>query len=506
MKLNRTLLSLHQPKIKRHFSKESFRALLLVSIAGLYFVCPSFASAQQKNVLFIAVDDLRPELGCYGSQMASTPHIDKFAQRSMMFRQHFVQVPTCGASRYALLTGRSPASSGVTTGNAAAYQGRTAFSTKELAGAQTMPELFRRNQYHTILIGKISHTADGLVYEYNGTGDGRRELPLAWDELATPLGSWKRGWGVFFAYADGSHREDGLGHNDLMQFVAEKDDDLPDGMMATTAIEKLQEMAQSKQPFFLGLGFFKPHLPFVATRQDWEAFASTDLPGPPHPDKPDSPHWHNSGEFFKYDFPFEKDRPLSKAQVGDCRRAYLACVRYTDRQVGRVLQALQDSGLAQSTIVVLWGDHGWNLGDSGMWAKHTPFERAVRSPLIIHDPGGKTAGQATDALVETIDIYPTLMELCDFEETTTDAPLDGMSLVPILNDPDFTVRDHAVSYWKNAVTVRTNSHRLIATFKNGQYGGYELYDRTTEFDPVQNLAGQYPAIVTELSAKLPEVK
>ena len=467
-------------------------------------ICSSVATAQ-KNVLFIAVDDLRPELGCYGSNIAQSPHIDRLADRSVVFRQHFVQVPTCGASRYALLTGQSPARSGVTSGNAAAYQGRTAFSQQETAAAQTMPELFRRNGYHTVLIGKISHTADGLVYEYDGSGDGRVELPFAWDNFATPLGQWQRGWGVFFAYANGAHREDGLQHNDLMQFVADNDEDLPDGLMATAAIKKLEDLQQSNQPFFIGLGFFKPHLPFVATHQDWEAFEGIEIPGPPNPDQPASRHWHNSGEFFKYDFPFEKERPLSPERVAACRRAYLACVRYTDRQIGRVLQALKTSGLADSTIVVLWGDHGWNLGDSAMWAKHSPFERAVHSPLIIHLPG-MSSGQITDALVETIDLYPTLVEVCELRSSSTAAPLDGKSLVPILTGSQELVRDCALSYWKNAVTVRTNTHRLIATLKGNTYGEIELYDRSTRFDPVRNLAAEHPAIVEELVRKLPSFR
>ena len=474
-------------------------------IAAAIVSCFAFnlASAEQKNVLFIAVDDLRPELGCYDSNVAISPNIDALAQRSTLFRNHFVQVPTCGASRYALLTGRSPAKSGITTGNHAAYQGKTAFSQTELPSAQTMPELFRRNGYHSVLIGKISHTADGLVYAYDGSGDGRLELPFAWDERATPIGSWKRGWGIFFAYANGKHREDGQGHRDLMEFIVEDDDDLPDGMMASAAIDKLSEMSKKDKPFFLGLGFIKPHLPFVATKKDWEAFADVDIPGPPNPDKPDSPHWHGSGEFFKYEFPFSKERPMSEEKIAECRRAYLACVRYTDRQIGRVLRSLEENGLAESTIVVVWGDHGWNLGDSYMWAKHTPFERAVRSPLIIHDPEISSTGQISDSLVETIDLYPTVVDLCGLSETSTVHPLDGHSLRPVLKDPNASVRDVATSYWKNAVTVRTKTHRLIATRQDGAYENFELYDSSTQFDPVRNLATDKPEIVEKLAEQLP---
>ena len=175
--------------------------VLRIALIGMFFVLirsVSHADESNKfNVLFIAIDDLRPELGCYGVKAAQSPNLDRLAESSVLFNRHYVQVATCGASRYALLTGRSPASSGVTRSNAAAYSGASALKAKQQPGAQSMPELFRRSGYQTVCIGKISHTADGRVYAYNGSGDGRDELPGAWDELPTPFGSWKRGWGIF---------------------------------------------------------------------------------------------------------------------------------------------------------------------------------------------------------------------------------------------------------------------------------------------------------------------
>ncbi len=473
-------------------------SLLLV----LLLLMPRIAVATPANVLLIAVDDLRPELGCYGAEHAQTPSIDRLAKQSIIFRNHFVQVPTCGASRYALLTGRSPFQSGVTRSNQSMYRGNSALSQKQLPSAQSMPELFRRSGYQTVCIGKISHTADGRVYEYNGSGDGRDEVPHAWDQLATPFGSWGRGWGLFFAYADGRHREDGKGNRDLVEFTAEQDTDLPDGLLAETAIKKLTEFKTSKKPFFLGLGFIKPHLPFVAPRQDWDAFEDTNIPLPPNPLKTSSRHWHKSGEFFKYRFPFDKTPPLSEDKVRYCRRAYLACVRYTDRQVGKVLDALESTGLAENTVVVLWGDHGWNLGDSQMWAKHAPFERAVRSPLLIRVPG-RTSGQFSDALVETLDIYPTLRALCRPSFSKTRFPLDGVNLEPLIEDPDAQVRQAAFSFWGPAITVRTSSHRLVAVKKEKAWKELELYDATTGFDPVENLAGENPEVVREMLKLLP---
>ncbi|TWT61168.1 sulfatase [Rubinisphaera italica] len=478
-------------------------------VAVIFLITPmqviSSEGGNQYNVLFIAIDDLRPELGCYGVENAQSPHLDQFASTGLLFDRHYVQVATCGASRYALLTGRSPASSGVTRSNSAAYAGPTAFKQKQQAGAQTLPELFRRSGYQTCCIGKISHTADGRVFEYNGKGDGRDELPNAWDELATPFGPWKRGWGIFFAYANGRNRESGQGDKDLMEFIVENDNDLPDGLMAQTASEKLKEYASQERPFFLGLGFFKPHLPFVATKQDWDAFAETDFKTEGY-DKTDSRYWHKSGEFYKYNAPFEKTQPLSPEAIGTSRRAYYACVRYVDRQVGRVLKTLEESGLADNTIVVIWGDHGWHLGEQQIWGKHSPLERANRSVLMMRIPGETSPGKTTQALTETVDLYPTLVDYCQPEFPKTDAPLDGRSLRPIITGEATQVREAALSYWGKAITIRTDQYRMIVE-SNKQVvntNRVELYDLSDDLDANKNVADQNPEVVEQLMKYLPE--
>ena len=465
---------------------------VLILLSSLTRTLAAAEVTNRFNVLFIAVDDLRTELGCYGVKYAQSPHLDRLASQGMIFTHHYVQVPTCGASRYSMLTGRSPAKSRVTSNNEALYHGSAALVQKQLAGAQSLPELFRRSGYRTVCIGKISHTPDGRVYAYDGTGDGRPELPNAWDELATPFGPWQRGWGAFFAYTGGRNREDGQGHRDVMEFVAEHDEDLPDGLMAEKAIDELQAFKKSGQRFFLGLGFFKPHLPFVATKEDWEAMEKVAVPPPPHPNKPDSDYWHRSGEFYGYNFPFPKTNPLAAEDQLRARRAYLACLRYSDRQVGKVLEALDTLGLADSTVVVVWGDNGWHLGDSQLWGKHTPFERAVQTPLIIRAPGISRPGMRCDALVESLDLYPTLIDLCQPTFTRTEHPLDGLSLRPLLNGSSASIREAALSYWQKAVTVRTTTHRLIATRTGNGWSREELYDLQSTPDPVENLAPTQP--------------
>ena len=457
-----------------------------IKLVALLFLLIGINTVQSQtnryNVLFIAVDDLRPELGCYGADYAQTPSMDKLASTGMLFNRHYVQVATCHSSRLSMLTGRSPG----------------AGKRKSQEGARFIPELFRRSGYHTTCIGKISHSPDGRKFQYNGTGNGEMELPNAWDSLPTPFGPWKRGWGTFFAYADGKHREDGQGHRDLMQFTVEKDSDLPDGLMAETAVETLRNYKASGQRFFLGLGFFKPHLPFVAPKQDWEAFSDVKLPAPSE-GKIDSEFWHRSGEFYKYNAPHEKTRPLSLEATNQSRRAYLACVRYTDRQVGKVLDALQELGLDEDTVVVLWGDHGWHLGEQEIWGKHSPFERANRSVLIIRIPGMKTAGVKTDAIVESLDLFPTMIELCKPSFNKTQNQLDGESLAPLLMTGVGNQGDVAISYWNDAVSVRDQTHRLIFNKKTKVS---KLYDLSVNADNSVDCANEFPGIVNRLEGAI----
>ena len=418
------------------------------------------------------------------------------------------------ASRFAMLTGRSPLHSRA-LGNAALYQGPSRLLPKPHLQPQTFPELFRRNGYRTVCIGKISHTPDGKVFAYDGSGDGREELPGAWDELATPYGSWRRGWGSSFAYHGGRHREDGQGNRDLMEFLAESDDQLPDGLMARTAIDRLKRLQKTRsetgQPFLMGLGFFKPHLPWVATRADWDAFQDGNIPAPGHPQKLESLGWHRSGKFYGYRMEFSKTRPLAAADQLTAKRAYLACVRYVDRQIGRVLDSLDELGLADNTIVVIWGDHGWHLGESAIWGKHSPFDRSLRSVLMIRAPQVSLAGYQCHELVESVDLYPTLLDLCDPDERQTAYPLDGCSLLPLLQGGRQPLRQVAMSFFQGGFTARSKTHRYIARDlrnppeKDSQEADLlqEFYNLTESPEPVTNVIGSETATLRPLIEQLP---
>ena len=476
------------------FSSQTAALSSAISLTTAVGLSANSQEANRYNVLLICVDDLRPELGCMGAGYARTPNIDKLAESARLFTSHYVQVPTCGASRFALLTGISPKKSHALS-NHALYKGKNALKQNgNPKGAQSLPELFHRSGYHTTCIGKVSHTPDGKVFNYDGSGDGRPELPGAWDELATPYGPWKYGWGIFFAYANGHHREDGRGIRPVMQFPDVSDSELPDGMLADAAIKAIRTNKDKR--FFIAVGFIKPHLPFVAPKRYWDMYENAKIPLPPNPRKT-SAYAHNSGECYGYQFPFKKTHPLSDSATLELRRAYLACASYTDAQVGKVLNELKQQGLSDNTIVILWGDHGWHLGDNAVWGKHTPLEYALRSPLIIRVPKMAQPGTPTAALVETIDIYPTLIDICQPTYRKTAAPLDGSTLTNLINKPDTIHGRCAVSYWHGSTSVRNENYRLIIP-ASGNRRPLELYDHRVDPEEAHNIAKQHPEVVANL--------
>ena len=269
----------------------------------------------------------------------------------------------------------------------------------------------------------------------------------------------------------------------------------PDGLITTTALEQLDDLtAKNSKPFFLAVGIIRPHLPFGAPARYMEPYRTAKLPPIPHPQKPEGKTtWHNSGEFMKYQR--WGNNPNTDADFAtQVRKHYAACVSYADAQVGRILQKLEDSGAAKNTIVILWGDHGWHLGEHAVWGKHTLFEESLRAPLIVSAPQMAHPGASSRAVVEAIDIFPTL---CDLTALPRPDFVQGQSLLPLLQDP--TRAGHvAISYAGNARTIRTATHRLIS-HKDGHI---ELYDHTAPDGETTNLAAQQPARVQELLAQL----
>jgi len=453
---------------------------------SLFFITPAFA--ERTNVLFICIDDLRPELKSLGAEYIHSPAMDSLVKSGRAFTRHYVQAPTCGASRYALLTGKY-ATNGAQRNNGALFDAAKTADEKPFS----LPMQFRENGYRTVSVGKISHQPGGLGGK-NWDDPAKVEMPGSWDVSLMPTEPWKNPKGAMHGYADGKPRIPGktppIEHKEGDDFT------YTDGWITREAIEQMDSLAKSDEPFFLAVGLMKPHLPFACPKSYRDIYDDVALPPIPHPDKPEGlSTWHGSGEFFgNYRHEPGKDPRKDSAYADQVRRSYAACVSYADAQVAKLLKHLEETGLAENTIVVLWGDHGWHLGEHAVWGKHTLFEESLLAPLIIRVPGMDQAGEQTDAIVETVDIYPTLCEL-----TGVPMPdgLSGKSLVKHLKDSS-AEGSPAFGYWRNSETIRTPEYRLIRHGKKGD--AYELYDHTGTDGETTNLAAEKPDVVRELNA------
>jgi iduronate 2-sulfatase len=462
------------------------KAILLLVLVGL---CNRASGAERPNVLLLCVDDLRPELGCFGVDYIRTPHIDALAARGRVFQRHYVQAPTCGASRYTLLTGRYGA-----YGNRSLMSRATTWRKDPGAVAPSLPGWFRKHGYATVAVGKISHFPGG-----RGGADwddpSQVEMPDSWDRSLMPVGRWQHPRGAMHGLAHGEIRRK-AGDMDVLQSTPGPDTIYPDGPSTEEALRQLEQLAKgrSEKPCFLADGIIRPHLPFGGPAKYMEPYCDVRLPPTPHPEKPEGrTTWHRSREFMKYNR-WQRD-PNEDAEFAiEVRKHYAACVSYADALVGRILARLDKLGLRKNTVVVLWGDHGWHLGEHAVWGKHTLFEESLRSPLIVSSPGLARPGEATRAIVETIDVFPTLCELAGLPGP---APLEGTSLVPMLKDPG--APGHAAFAYKgNVQTIRTDSHRLVAH----EDGYVELYDHRTSMGETRNVAASQPETARELLARI----
>ncbi|MFT6498683.1 MAG: iduronate 2-sulfatase [Akkermansiaceae bacterium] len=441
------------------------------------------ASAFAKpNILFICVDDLRPELKSFGADYIHSPHIDALAERGRAFTRHYVQAPTCGASRYALLTGTyGPA------GNGALFQ-----RSKNIK-YPSLPGYLRENGYTTVSVGKVSHHPGGRGGpEWNDAA--QPEMPNSWDRHLLPSEKWQHPRGWMHGLANGEIRKNAK-DMDLFQAFDGPDESYPDGPAVNETLKQLDQLAADKKPFFLATGILRPHLPFGAPAKYLEHYKDAKLPPIPHPEKPEGKTtWHGSGEFMKYNR-WGKDPRKDREFATEVRRHYAACVTYADAQVGKIIAQLTKLGLAKNTLIILWGDHGWHLGEHAIWGKHALFEESLRSPLIVVAPQVKQNGTSTKSIVQSIDIFPTLCDLVGLKKPDF---LDGTSLLPQLKDPAAQSPGHAISYANRARTIRTATHRLI----KHSNGHLELYDHTTPAGETKNLAKKNSGLAKELASKL----
>ena len=452
---------------------------------------------KKQNILFIAVDDLRSELGHFGNTQIITPNLDRLASSSVSFTNHFVQVPTCGASRASMLTGMRPRRS-VELGNNIMQD---EFQLKpETEKPETFIHHLRRNGYYTVGIGKISHSADGLVYGYEEDVSETRELPYSWDELLFDPGKWKTGWNAFFAFSNGENRQSLK--KQVKPYESGDIDDLgyPDGLTTQLALSKLRELKDKEQPFFLGIGLFKPHLPFTAPKKYWELYDEESIKIAANPTKPENVSensLHPSGEFNQYTLGEEHpnlEKVASEAYARKIKHAYYAAASYADAQIGLILDELKELHLEENTIVIIWGDHGWHLGEQQIWGKHTLFENALKSALIIKIPGQEEKARLESSIVESLDIYPTLLELVGIDNPYE---LDGESLVSLIETGQMPEGQTAYGYFKQGITVREDRYRLTKFFRS-QEPSLELYDHQS--DPLEtiNIADKNPELVNKL--------
>ncbi len=420
----------------------------------------------KPNVLFIVVDDLNNSLGCYGHSVVKSPNIDRLAARGVRFDRSYCQFTVCNPSRTSFLTGLRPDSTGI-------LNNATPFRSK-LPDAVTLPQLFRKNGYFTARVGKVFHSAKNM------------DDPQAWevtsDPKGTPLG--KQGQG----------RNLTGGRVRWCRWLAAEgnDEDQPDGQIAAEAIGLLEQHRDN--PFFLAVGFHKPHDPFIAPKRYFDLYPLESLKPPQDPPDRSAELGQAIGSGWKADFDRFTDR-----ERREFMRAYYAGISFMDAQVGKIIAALDRLELWHNTTVVFFGDHGYHLGERGWWNKNTVFELSARAPLIMVTPEIKTVGRGCSGIVEFVDIYPTLADLCGL---SAPANLEGTSFKPLLDDPELPWKKAAFTQVQRGRiagrSVRTERWRYTEWDQGKQ--GAELYDHNTDPGEYYNLAGdpQHTETVAEL--------
>ena len=452
------------------------------------------AQAERPNVLLILVDDLKPALGCYGDSAARTPNIDRLAARGMRFDLAYCNQAVCAPSRFTLMLGSHSTSTGLYSLGSSLRQ--------ILPEAVTMPQHFAKHGgYRTESIGKVLHIGHGnegdplsfsaphfkdKVIEYldpESTNGGQltREEALFTNQKLSEIKSLPRG--AAFESPDVT------------------DEAYADGRVAAETIARLQAAQQRRKqdgtPFFIATGFVRPHLPFSAPKKYWDMHDPQKLPVPTFEDHPaGSPQvaHKRGGEIDAY----------TPATTQKLIHGYYAGTSFVDAQIGKVIDEMDRLELTGNTIIVLWGDHGFHLGDHGIWTKHTNYEQANRIPILISAPGITQPNSSTRQLAQSVDIFPTLAELAQLPAPSGPQSIDGLSLVPVLKDSNARVRDHAFHCFPKQTlgrAIRTERYRLVEWKNPGSAphtAELELYDYNTDPLETKNLATDQPEVANQL--------
>jgi iduronate 2-sulfatase len=497
-------------------------------LAGPNVVMAGENHAARPNVLMILVDDLKPTLGCYGDSIAKTPSIDKLAARGLRFDLAYCNQAVCAPSRFTLMLGSHSTSTGL--------YGLGSQLRQLVPDAVTLPQLFAKSGYRTESLGKVFHVGHGNHGDPQSFSvDHFHDKVIEYaDPASTDGGQLTREEAYFTNQQLDRIRQ--LPRGAAFESPDVADDAYADGRVAAETVKRLQAARkrrdQEDTPFFIVAGFVRPHLPFSAPKKYWELydaaqFTKPAISHPPH----NAPKVANKTNGELANFKPVPDSGEVDPDGGLHRKlthGYYASVSYVDAQIGKVLDELDRQQLSDNTIVVLWGDHGFHLGDHGYWTKHTNYEQANRIPLLITAPGTTKPASCTQQLAESVDIFPTLMELVglDSPDSLRDArpggieleraaihdsvpqPIDGRSLVPVLRDPSARVRDHAYHIFPKAKlgrAIRTERYRFVEWRNVGEpldAAELELYDYATDPLETRNLAAEQPQVVSELRAIL----
>ncbi len=458
--------SANQPGRGRRLARACVR--FVVAAAAALGLCSAVRADARPNVLFIGVDDLRPEMSCYGVPGMVTPNFDRLARMGVRFDRAYCNIAVCGASRASIMKGIRPTPTRFTS-----YK---TWAMKDAPDVPSLPLVFKQHGYYTVSNGKVYHH--------------RTDDPKAWSEPPwrpeTPS--------IWWALEENRKLATGFRQRGPAYEAADRPDEIyPDHQICNKTLSDLRRLAAQHQPFFLACGFYRPHLPFVVPKAYWDLYPEDQVRLPDNMFFPrDLPRVFNYtwGEMRAY-HGIPKKGPVSEETARQLIRGYHACVSFIDRQIGRLLDEVERLGLAQNTIIVLWGDHGWQLGEHGFWCKHTNFEVATRVPLIIVAPG-VDGNRVCHRLVEYIDIYPTL---CDLAGLPLPDHLQGKSLRPLLTNVDAQHKDAVFTRFGGGDAVRTSRYRYMEMRAKGGLGplqGVGMFDLQRDPQENQNVA-QKPA-------------
>ena len=478
------------------------RHIFLISIS--LFGCSQFNGEKtivekpdKPNVLFISIDDLRPELGCYGKEYMHTPNIDRLASQGMAFTNAYCQQAVCSPSRNSIMTGLRPDSLKI-------YDLGTNFR-ETCPNVVTVSQYFREHAYQSESIGKIYHI-------WHGNHDDTLSWSVkSWNPWDESVGNKEitRGdtTGLEASYPKVNGKR-------IAWYKSEMPDkNLNDTKITNRAIERLKALKDTS--FFLGVGYLKPHLPFVAPRRFWDLYDPNEITIPQKRVPEGSPEFamNNSGELLNHYHKFDSmSMPLSDDVARNLIHGYYASVSYVDHEVGRLINTLEELDLSKNTIVVLWGDHGWKLGNYGQWCKHTAYEYDARTTLIFKTPWMNPSSNTSKSLVELLDVYPTI---CEEAGLPIPEHVQGISLSPILRNPNASVKDYTLSQWPKGdimgYSLRTKDYRYVSWQNNmspDSVVAVELFDHRGELEEAINMASknENDSILKRLSMKLSEVR